>query len=316
MNYELLESLKINIFISFYCQSLVANLRIIDGQPVISTGRDARVMGMHFNKLGGWLSSYSGVTKYSVFQAPDYRVYRPIVTYHTGYLDHHELVIVRGSPVFNATRFDCLGTIAEDMAGDFKTVYRPSFATKSEHYDRHHINGIALSDGIIKYVSCFTTQSKSESKSWKHFPSTGVIWDVISNKPIIENLNIPHSPRVIDGKLWLCNSGEGEIKRYNRGKEETLETGTFTRGVRVWRDYVFVGASKVRDTAKHCNREKIADNKVGLHVVDRANFTLLDTLWLGELIEGATEIFDFVILPSDYLVLPPVSEGYKSLNFL
>ena len=59
-------------------------------------------------------------------------------------------------------------------------------------------------------------------EGWReHRESGGVIVDVTENKIVCEGLSMPHSPRWHNGKLWLLNSGTGELGHVD------LDSGTF-----------------------------------------------------------------------------------------
>lgn len=63
---------------------------------------------------------------------------------------------------------------------------------------------------------------------------------------------MPHSPRVALGRLWVLNSGAGQIGTIDvaSGKFEPVETVPgFTRGLAFQGQFAFVGLSKIRETS-------------------------------------------------------------------
>jgi uncharacterized protein (TIGR03032 family) len=85
------------------------------------------------------------------------RLYVPKVSYITGDLDIHDIVVEppltpflgglksAGRVVFVATGFNCLATINERQS--FTPLWRPPFVSKMVAEDRCHLNGLALVPG-------------------------------------------------------------------------------------------------------------------------------------------------------------------------
>lgn len=119
------------------------------------------------------------------------------------------------------------------------------------------LNSIAI--GTAPGTSFFTAFSDcvEGSKPWKagYGPAgRGVVFAGQTRDVIHRGLTCPHSARLKGGRLWLCNSGYGEVG-YVEGYE-TLDPGRtrfvpvarapgFTRGLAFADDILFVGLSKV-----------------------------------------------------------------------
>jgi uncharacterized protein (TIGR03032 family) len=77
--------------------------------------------------------------------------------------------------------------------------------------------------------------------------------DVALNKIIAEGLQMPHSPRLYDGKLYVLESACGDLTRIDptTGKKETVANlDGFVRGLDRHGDFLFIGLSKLRKTSK------------------------------------------------------------------
>ncbi len=316
---EFLEQLEINIVLSFYMNGILSNFRVKDNKAILSSGSAPRPMGMSFTEEGGWALTQSGVTYYKSFLLDGLNMLRPIVTHYVGNLDCHELVVVNSIPVLNATRFNALVTIDADPASDFKFIYKPSFCDEeNDAKDTHHVNGIGLKDGGIRYVTAFSDIETSELKGWKHFPDTGVVWDVVQDEPALRGLTLPHSPRLDDGFIYVCNSGTGELLRYMDGKVESLYIGNFIRGMEFYGRYIFIGGSMIREDSPHLRPNVLETNRCALYVVDKVEFKLLGYVDFNEHFHNGfdlKEIFDLSILKKDTLVASTMSEGYKLSHF-
>ncbi|SIN60007.1 TIGR03032 family protein [Parasphingorhabdus marina DSM 22363] len=127
----------------------------------------------------------------------------------TGQLDAHDVgVDADGRILFVNTRYNCLATVSERHS--FEEVWRPSFISELVDEDRCHLNGLAMRDGKPAFV---TAVSKSDTiDGWRDRRADGgVVIDVESGAIVCEGLSMPHSPRWHDGKLWVLNSGTGEL---------------------------------------------------------------------------------------------------------
>jgi uncharacterized protein (TIGR03032 family) len=77
----------------------------------------------------------------------------------------------------------------------------------------------------------------------------GVLMELESGEILIEGLAMPHSPRVIDGRLFVLNSAACELLEVDPERRTTEVVGRlpgFSRGLAVAGDYLFVGLSQLR----------------------------------------------------------------------
>ena len=126
----------------------------------------------------------------------------------TGDLNVHDLAYgIDGLWIVN-TRFCCLATLSEGFS--FVPRWRPKFLTETAPEDRCHLNGLAMLDGRPKYITALGTTDTPGG--WRKNKATGgVLIDVDTNDIVLRDLCMPHSPRWHDGRLWLLNSGTGEL---------------------------------------------------------------------------------------------------------
>ena len=147
------------------------------------------------------------------------------------------------------TRFSCLCTI--DRESSFVPRWRPRFVSGLSPEDRCHLNGLGMRDGRPRYV---TALGKTDGKGgWRaNKRDGGCLIDVDSGEIIAEGLSMPHSPRWHDGRLWLLESGLGQINvvDLHSGTREVVATlPGFTRGLDFAGPFAFIGLSQVRETA-------------------------------------------------------------------
>ncbi|XSG82074.1 MAG: TIGR03032 family protein [Methyloligella sp. ZOD6] len=176
--------------------------------------------------------------------------YVPRQIYVTGELDAHDIGQLKdGRIVFVNTLYNCLATPSDRHS--FTPIWKPPFISKIVREDRCHLNGLAMADGIPRYVTAVSKSDTIDGWRDRRFDG-GILIDVQTNEIVLEGLSMPHSPRLYDGKLWLLNSGTGEL-----GWVDGLESGNaefkplafcpgFVRGLAFHGKHAFVGLSKPR----------------------------------------------------------------------
>lgn len=174
-------------------------------------------------------------------------LYLPRATYHTGDLHAHDVAICGDGIWLAATRFSCLAKLSYDFS--FLPQWRPSFVSELVPEDRCHLNGIAVRDGRPRYVTALGTTDAAGA--WRENKAAGgVVIDIESNNILLGGLAMPHSPRWHDGRLWILNSGTGELLVMDPtdGRAEVVcRMPGYLRGLCFVGTYALVGLSKIRE---------------------------------------------------------------------
>jgi len=196
-----------------------------------------------------------------------------------------------------STRFSCLCTLSPDYS--FVPRWQPPFITKIVAEDRCHLNGLALVDGLPRYVTALGTTD--ERDGWRaDKPRGGCIIDIDSGEFVCRGLSMPHSPRWRDGRLWVLESGTGRLLVVDLStgcRESVAEFNGFTRGLVIVGPYAFVGLSKIRATSAMdgvplaTKRDQL---QCGIAVVDLRTGQIAASLEFQTAVE---EIFDVQLLP-------------------
>jgi uncharacterized protein (TIGR03032 family) len=228
------------------------------------------------------------------------RLYVPAVSYTTGDVNAHELVLgADGQPIFVNTAFSCLATIAPLCS--FAPTWAPPFITKLAGDDRCHLNGLALKDGLPTWATACC--GSGEPSAWRnHRSGGGVLIHIPSGELAATGLSMPHSPRWHEGKLWLLNSGTGELGWIDEGRFQPLSAlPGFVRGLAFAGGCAVVGLSRLRSpqfTGLPLEQRLIAEGTpsgcCGLRVIDLGSGEILYSFDLPEPID---ELFDVVVLP-------------------
>jgi uncharacterized protein (TIGR03032 family) len=220
----------------------------------------------------------------------------PRSSHVTGDIGVHELSWAAGELWAVNTRFSCLCTLHPDYS--FVPQWRPSFVTALAAEDRCHLNGLAVVDGRCKYVTALGETDTRDG--WRaHKPQGGCVMDVSSGDVISRGLSMPHSPRWHDGRLWVLESGTGQLVLVDPAtghRERVAEVPGFARGLALCGTYAFVGLSKIRKTSAMDGvplAERRDQLKCGVAVVDLRGGRVVDLLEFHTAVE---EIFDIQLL--------------------
>jgi uncharacterized protein (TIGR03032 family) len=239
----------------------------------------------------------------------------------TGELDAHDVgQLADGRIIFVNTRFNCLAT--PSARHSFTPVWKQPFISRIVKEDRCHLNGLAMENGVPRYV---TAVSKSDTiDGWRDRRSDGgIVIDVQTNEIVIGGLSMPHSPRLYRGKLWVLNSGTGELGWIERGTSADTSRfhplafcPGFLRGLAFHGKHAFLGLSKPRYERFEglALDKKLADADsepwCGVQVIDLDTGTCVH--WFR--IDGAVaELYDLAAIPD---VVRPMSLGFATDEIL
>lgn len=224
-------------------------------------------------------------------------LFLPRVTYHTGDLHTHDVVFEGDDLLVVNTRFSCLARL--DPRYNFVPVWKPAFVTDIVPEDRCHLNGVALRDGKAAYATALGVTDTPGG--WRPNKATGgVVLDIPSGEVVLGGLAMPHSPRWYAGRLWVLNSGTGElvVVDVGTGQAETVcGLPGYLRGLAFVGPFALVGLCKIRE--KHIFgglpiQARYERLRCGVAVVD-----LRSGIEVGmfEFTAGCEELYDVQFLP-------------------
>ena len=214
----------------------------------------------------------------------------------TGDIAIHEMDYDKdGELWFVNTRFSCLCTM--DLTNSFNPRWIPSWITSLAPEDRCHLNGLAMVDGVPKYVTALARTDAAHG--WReHKGTSGVIVDVTNDEVVSDGMAMPHSPRWHDGQLWVLESGRGALMRVDVSTGQRTEVARvpgFARGLAFIGRYALIGLSQVRESvfAGLPVTESASERNCGAWIVDIDTGNIVGQLKFDGVVQ---EIFDVKVL--------------------
>ena len=236
---------------------------------------------------------------YPTIEARHDACFLPRMSHCTGDIQIHEMAWIDEELVFVNTAFSCLSRRSE--ANSFEPTWRPRFITKYLPGDNCHLNGLAVVEGRIRYVTALG--ETNEPGGWRQNKRDGgVLIDVEANEIICRGLSMPHSPRWHNGALWLLESGDGTIGTVDvaTGKYESIaQFPGFTRGISFCGSLAFIGLSQVRESGVFSGiplveRRDAEERICGVWVL---NIQTGETVGFCRFEDGVQEVFAVEVIP-------------------
>ena len=267
-----------------------------------------RCMGLAYGDGALWVATLYQVLKLvdgGDRQHPDGNydfMFVPQVSYYTGDVDAHDLAIAPdGKVLFVNTLFSCVATVSE--TNSFKSIWQPPFIDRLAAEDRCHLNGLALDNGTLRYVTAVAESNVADG--WRDYRARGgIVIDCQSSEIVGRGLSMPHSPRLHKGKLYLLNSGTGHFGTLDptTGEFEAIAfCPGYLRGLNIVGNFAIIGLSKPRNN-KTFTGLALDDNlkkhgieaRCGIYVIDLISGDIVH--WAR--IEGlVSELYDVAVLP-------------------
>lgn len=225
-------------------------------------------------------------------------LFMPRVSYNTGGVDIHDLSFGQNNQIFGVnTLFSCIVKFNDQY--NFSPYWQPPFVSKLSSEDRCHLNGMAMENGLPKYATTFNQGDSLQS--WRgNITKTGTVIDVDTNDIIHDHLAMPHSPLLINGKLYILLSATGQLVEVDvtTGKSnEVINLNGFVRGMSYHNEYLFIGLSKLRKNSSTFAKLDIVDKAVyaGIAIVHLPTGSFCGEIKYHTSVD---EIYDIEVIPN------------------
>lgn len=286
-----------------------------------------RAMGLAPRGDELYLASLNQIWRFANVLGPDERanqnfdrLYVPRTAFVTGDVDAHEIAVeASGRIVFVNTKFSCLATVSATHS--FKPVWKPKFISRLAAEDRCHLNGLALENGRVRYVTAVAATDVVDG--WReHRVGGGLLIRVDDHAVIAGGFSMPHSPRVHDGWIWLLDSARGYLVRVDPvtgAKQDVAFCPGFLRGLSIHAGHAVVTLSLPRNLSFSGLplEEEIARRGgtpwCGVQIIKLSTGDVVE--WIR--LEGAIrELFDVAVLPGTTCPMAAPESGADLSNLL
>ncbi len=168
--------------------------------------------------------------------------------YYAGAYYFHDLAFINRKLYANSVGKNGIVEINFNSSSSEKVVWSPLPSTL-QNSNYLQLNSIAAGK---KITESFFTASADKPGEYKpgdiRFPvdKKGVVFSGKTKKPVVRKLTRPHSAKLHKNKLWINNSGYGELGFVEKGIfKPVMKFPGWTRGLIFINDIAFVGVSKI-----------------------------------------------------------------------
>jgi len=264
--WEALERLGITLFVTREYEHLVIGISVLDGSPHITFLPLPHPSGLIVDRKRNHLFIASTRNPNQVYTfrpiqpggrrlnsfAKRRAVFLPVQTaFYPGALYIHDLAIFGDALHANAAGQNAV--VRLDAEGNFKRVWWPK-CIESAHgpvFSKNHIQLNSIGGGATPRDSYYSASSCGIDRrrpGHLNYPvdRRGVIFSGKTREPICTGLTRPHSVRLSGRRIWVANSGYGELGFVNQGKLEVVtRLPGWTRGLCIVKDIIFAATSRV-----------------------------------------------------------------------
>lgn len=160
--------------------------------------------------------------------------------------------------------------VFEASAESYEILNRFKFKGKG---DAWHLNCLEVYEGNL-LLTAFGRFRRHRGYKGKT-QGRGIALDLFTGKVLLKGFSQPHSPKIIDGRLFMCDSERKTVERIDvaTGYKTILEFENYTRGISYSDEYIFVGISSSRNITQESKSSKVV-------VLDRKTFDRVDEIEL------------------------------------
>jgi uncharacterized protein (TIGR03032 family) len=226
----------------------------------------------------------------------------------------HDLAIVGGAVHANAVGQNAV--VRLDVDSQYEVVWWPLCIETDTGLatDLNYLQLNSIAAGPTLETSFFTASTDRISRrrpGHRNFAvdKRGVVFSGATREPVVRGLTRPHSARLLNGHLWLDNSGYGELGLVEDGRfTPVAKLPGWTRGLCLRGRTAFVGTSRVIPSFRQYAPGLDANACVcGVHAVDVVSGEVLGSLvW-----PAGNQIFAIDWVPNEWTTGFPFTTDRK-----
>ncbi len=191
---------------------------------------------------------------------PAGKVFMPTrAKYYPGSYYFHDLAICGGKLYANSVGMNCIVPVDFSNSSPEQPLWWPNCVDKNGAPETKanyiQLNSIAAGADIENsYFSASGAKISSRRPGHHNYPvdKQGVIFSGKTREPMGYGLTRPHAARLHNGKVWVANSGYGEVGYIeNEQFVPVIKCNGWTRGLCFVGNILFVGVSRVLPRFRH-----------------------------------------------------------------
>lgn len=299
--WDLITALGITLLVTREYEHLVMAISAVDGCPQVTYLPLPHPSGLAVDRAAARVHIASTRNPNQVYElapvtglmeradidvdAPEGRPMIPVRSqFLPGALYIHDLALIGGRLHANAVGENAVVALTSD---GYERIWWPQAIETREGpvFGRNHLQLNSIAAGATVDTSFFSASSEALSSrrpGHRNYPvdGRGVVYAGDSREPMLRGLTRPHSARLNGGRVWVDNSGYGQLGFADDGRYEVVSRlPGWTRGLCFVGDVAFVGTSRVIPRfAQYAPGLNVADSRCGVHAVSLESGEILGTM--------------------------------------
>ncbi|MCA9801272.1 MAG: DUF4915 domain-containing protein [Cyanobacteria bacterium HKST-UBA02] len=305
--FALLERLDITLLITREYEHLLMALSVVDGSPLITYFNMPHPSGLAVDREKGIIYVASTRNPNQVFELMPVRdrlsrldidnkmensentvtgALLPVASrFYAGCFYMHDLAVIDGGLFANSVGQNAI--VELEPRGCSRKVWWPACIEHDGEpiFGRNHIQLNSIAPGASIETSFFSASSTAVEELRPGDPDypvdgRGVIFDGKTREVIVEGLTRPHSARLYNDRIYVDNSGYGELGAADSGRLEVIaRLPGWTRGLSITGGIAFVGTSRVIPRfSQYAPGLDVNKSVCGIHAVDLESGDILGSL--------------------------------------
>jgi uncharacterized protein (TIGR03032 family) len=287
--WEVLDGLEATLLVSREYEHLVVALTVSEGRPLATFIRLPHPSGLVYDRDRRVLHLASTRNPNQIFElapAAGSRFLVPVwARFYPGRTYLHDLALVGGVLHANAVGQNLV--VRVEATGGLTPAWWPRCieSRKRPLIEKNHIqlNSIAAGRNLAESFFTASTDAIAPRKpGHRNFPvdGRGVVFSGRTREPVARGLTRPHSARLHRGRLWVANSGYGEIGVVDEGRYRAVaRLPGWTRGLAFASGVAFAGTSRVIPRfSQYAPGLDLETSRCALHALDARSGRVLGSL--------------------------------------
>lgn len=291
--WETLDQLKITLLVTREYEHLVLALGVDRGRPLVTFLRLPHPSGLVVDRERNVVYVASTRNPNQILElrpvSPVLDERRPLLPvsarFYPGSTYLHDLALVGDSLHANAVGQNAVVRVGAD--GTLKRVWWPRAIEtgKRPHFEQNYLQLNSIAAGKSLSESFFSASADAiggRRPGHRNFPvdGHGVVFSGKTREPVVRGLTRPHSARLHRRRLWVANSGYGELGLVEDGRLRVVRRfDGWTRGLAFAGGVAFVGTSRVIPRfSSYAPGVDLAKSRCAVHALDTVSGESLGSL--------------------------------------